>query len=191
MSGRVAGAAMMALGLVVLVAGIAEVAGSRNDGAQPAASPTTTTMAAAASTTSTTETATTAPEPATTTTEASTTTTIAVGTVEAFVADFARALADGDVEFVLSRLHPVAIDLYGEDLCRAWTAREIMALVGYQLTGPVEGPDDVTVSAGGETRAVSDVYVAPIRFTFQGESFDSQGQYALLDGLVHWLGVCR
>jgi hypothetical protein len=195
MSRRLVGAAMMALGMAVLVAGVAEVVGSRNDGAQPAGSSTTTAMAAAgtvvASTTSTNATATTTPGPSPTTTEASTTTTIAVETVEAFVADFARALADGDVGFVFSRLHPTVIELYGDELCRAWTEREIMALGDYQVTGPVAGPEDVAVSADGATVEVSDVFVAPIRFAFQGESFDSQGQFAPVDGVIHWLGVCR
>jgi hypothetical protein len=195
MSGRLAGAAMMALGVAVLVAGIAEVADSRNDSVQPAGSSTTTTMVAAgaavASTTSSTATATATPAPSPTTTEASTTTTIAAETVDAFVADFARAVADGDVEFVFSRLHPAVIELYGDELCRAWTEREIMALGEYQLTGPVAGPEDVAVSADGATVEVSDLFVAPVRFAFQGESFDAQGQFAPVDGVIHWLGVCR
>ncbi len=195
MTSRIAGSAVMALGVVVLVAGILETAGSSGDGPTPGTPSTTTSVAlpatTAASSPSTTGAPTTTAAPTTTTREPRSTTTIAVETVDEFVAAFAQALAQGDVEFVFSRLHPAVIDLYGEDLCRAWTEREIMTLGEYQLKGAVEGPDDVMVSAGGETRAVQDVYVAPIRFTFQGEAFDSQGQYALLDGVVHWLGVCR
>lgn len=138
--------------------------------------PTTTTQP---STTSTTE--------ATTTTSQPTTTTVAAGeAIAGFVGAFAAWIADGDVDALMAALHPAVIEASGEDLCRAFVEREILALVDYRLAGEVTGPRSATFGSGS-----IDMYEAPISFTFQGAAFDDTAQFAFVDGDVRWFATCR
>ena len=79
------------------------------------------------------------------------TTTPAPQTVEAFLEEFNTAVADGDVEFLTGRLHPVVIGLYGEDVCRAFVESDILTLNNYQLTGDVTGPITTPSTANRST----------------------------------------
>jgi hypothetical protein len=138
----------------------------------------TTTLAATTSTTSTTQ----AP---------ATTTTIAAETVEAFVQAFAAALESGDRAFVGDRLHPVVYEGWGEDLCGAWIDREIMTLSDYTLVQVTSGPGDATVTTPNGSVSVANVSAADVTFSFQGQSFESVGSFASIDGIMYWLGQCR
>lgn len=106
-------------------------------------------------------------------------------TIEEFVGAFAAATEADDFEFVWSRMHPAVIERADGDeaLCRAWVEREILALSDYQLLDVIDGPAPL-----GE---IPDVFTAAISFTFEGESFDGLGQYAVVDGRFTWLGLCR
>lgn len=171
-------------------------------GAEPAAADTSTTEPS--TTTSTVRETTTTAAPATTTTTTApvetttsttepptTTTTVAPETVEEFVEAFSTALESGDREFVGDRLHPIIYEGWGEDLCAAWIDREIMTLSDYTLVEVTSGPLDATVSTPNGSVPVADVFTSDVTFTFQGQSFESVGSFALLEGLMYWLGQCR
>ena len=147
---------------------------------------TTTVVAAATTSTETT----TAP---TTTSNAATTTTIVlgVGAIEEFVEDYRTALDSDDVAFLFDWLHPGVKDGYGSDLCREWVAREIAALESYELTGPLVGPSSATISTESGTFEVDDLYSGPISFVYQGATFEGPAQFAVQDGSIYWLGICR
>ena len=51
----------------------------------------------------------------------------------------------------------------------------------YSSSSPTVELGDVTV----------DVYTAPVTFTFQGQQFEATGDFALVDGVVHWFTTCR
>ena len=104
---------------------------------------------------------------------------------------FSTALDQGDRAFVFDRLHPVVVESWGEELCSAWVDREIMALGDYSLEGPSDGPVDYEVSTPAGTVMVPDYYAAPISFTFDGQSFEAEGTFALVAQEVYWLGQCR
>lgn len=179
--------------LMMLVGGLLVAAGlvsyfAGGDGTDLAAASTTSTT----STTSTSTTSTTAPPAPTTSAVPSTTTpptptTVAMEeneTVEEFVDLFATALEQGDLDFVWRRLHPDVVAVGGEELCRAWVEREIMALSDYRLLSITAGPALVS--------GIPDVYTAAVSFQYQGQVFDDGvGQFALVDGTLRWLGVCR
>lgn len=176
----VAGVLLTGLGLVDL---IGPSASSDDDEALTA----TTTVVAVATTSVETTTA-----PTTTTTAATTTTIVlGAGAIEGFVEDYRAALDSDDVAFLFDWLHPGVKSGYGLDLCREWVEREIAALESYELTGPLVGPSSATISTESGTFEVDDLYSGPISFVYQGATFEGQAQFAVQDGSIYWLGICR
>lgn len=195
MGNRTLGLSLMALGLALVVTAVVlGVTGSSDD--QSVATETTTTVRLAStaepSTSTPIQTTSTTSSPVTTTSSPSTTsTTRPPETVEEFVDLFASALASGDRAFVLNRLHPDVADAYAAGVCETWVDSEIMALSDYRLTGDTSGPVDKEVTIAGQQVTIEQVYSAPVSFTFGGQNFDSSADFALVDGVVYWLGVCE
>jgi hypothetical protein len=195
MSNRTLGLSLMIVGLALVATAIVlGVNGSSDD--QPQATETTSTVAPTStmnvSTSFSTQTTTTTSPPATTTTSQTTTsTTRPPETIEEFVGLFADALSTGDRAFVLDRLYPDVVDAYPADVCETWVDDEIMALSDYRLTGDLSGPVDKSVTVAGRQMTIRDVYSAPVSFSFGGQSFDSSADFVLVDGIVHWLGMCE
>ncbi len=187
------GQGLTALGLVIVLVGLAGNLFDDDGGTPTAATTTSTTSPTTTTTTSpTTTTTTTTTSPTTTTTTTRTTTTIVQPeSVEEFVVLFALAIGAGDVEFLLDRLHPAAVGGFGLDLCRDWIEVEILQLGDYQLTGPAEGPRDQSFTTPAGTGTIADAFSAPVSFIFQGQLFDAEGDFALIDTEMYWLGQCR
>jgi len=191
---------MVAVGVFVFLIGVIGTFSGGEDAA--VASDTTTSGASTASTapasattvpatTSTTPSTTTTTVQATTTTAPATTTTQPDETVEEFLVAFSAALDAGDRDFVYMRLHPEVINGWGEDLCSAWVDREIMELSDYTFVSLVSGPVTQPVTTPNGTATILDYFSASVSFVFQGETFSSDGGYALIDGDMYWLGQCR
>ncbi|MCZ6662840.1 MAG: hypothetical protein O6951_07925 [Actinobacteria bacterium] len=188
------GQGLTALGLVIVLVGIAGNLLNDDGGTPTAANTTTTTTTSPTTTTTTSPTTTTTTSPTTTTTTSPTTTTTTIvqpESVEEFVVLFALAIGAGDIEFLLDRLHPAAVGGFGLDLCRNWIEAEILQLGDYQLTGPAEGPRDQSFTTPAGTGTIEDAYSAPVSFTFQGQLFDAEGDFALIGIEMYWLGQCR
>ncbi|HUP17780.1 MAG TPA: hypothetical protein VM848_17255 [Acidimicrobiia bacterium] len=187
MTRRQTGAVAVVAGVLLSGLGIADLMGSPAPDEGIEAMDATTTVVATVATSAET---TTAP---TTTTTAVTTTTIVLGAgaIEAFVEDYRAALDNDDVAFLFDWLHPGVKDGYGSDLCREWVAREIAALEDYELTGPLVGPSSATISTESGTFEVDDLYSGPISFVYQGATFEGPAQFAVQDGSIYWLGICR
>ncbi|MGH8928259.1 MAG: hypothetical protein ACRDWH_07900 [Acidimicrobiia bacterium] len=189
MKRRQGGAALVIAGALLSGFGAADLL--EGDASLPA---TTTTFMGGVTTSSTTPATTGTTTPATSTTTAAVSTTepaVGIGDVEAFVAAYRTALDADDLAFLVSRLHPTVKQGYGEDLCEAWVAREIVLLEQYQLTGPLSGPRPETFAMANGSFGVDDVFSGPISFVFQGSPFEGRADFAVLDGLVYWLGICR
>ena len=188
MNRRQTGAVAVVAGVLLSGLGIVDLMGSPAPAEDNEARNVTTTSVVAAATTL--ADTTTAPP---TTATAVTTTTIALGAgaIEVFVEDYRAALDNDDVVFLFDWLHPEVKDGYGFDLCREWVAREIAALESYELTGPLVGPSSATISTESGTFEVDDLYSGPISFVYQGASFEGQAQFAVRDGSIYWLGICR
>lgn len=185
------GLVMMALGAVLTVVGAVGLVTAGDRGATPpeagqSTSTSATTIGTTAPTASSISTTSTTEAP--TTTGASTTSTTAPNPadVEDFVGRFIAWVDESDADSLVERLHPVVIDEYGEDLCRTFVEREILALENYRATGPVTGPDPSQFGS-----ADIDVYRVPVAFTFQGADFTSDAAFAFEDGVVHWFATCR
>ncbi len=205
---------LIGVGIAMILFGIVDAAGSADpdeSGAAVSASvadsststavaPTTSAAPAAPTTTSTLALTTIVPTPPVVTTSPTTTTTTTstaveptapAETVEEFVLAFAAAIAVGDVEFLFDRLHPAVVGGFGPVLCRSWIEGEVLLLGNYELSGLVEGPRDQSFTTPAGTGTIPDAFAAPVSFVFQGQSFDGEGGFALVDNEMFWLGQCR
>jgi hypothetical protein len=126
-----------------------------------------------------------------TTLPTTTTTTLPPESIDDFVVAFREALDADDLDFVFSRLHPAVIEDYGQDLCRTWTEREILALEEYQITAPYSELGETTMNLPGGAVPVDELFRVPISFVFQGQFFEDNASYAREAGVVYWLGNCR
>ena len=201
------GLILMGLGAAVVLIGlIGLVAGGSSDSEEPQAATTTTTVVTTTQAVATTAPATTTTRPPTTTatsstttststtttsTTTTTTTTMPDQTVEEFLPEFVAAIESGDVDFLFDRLHPAVVGGYGPDLCRNWIEAEILTLQNYQLTGPVVGPIDQPFTTPAGTGTIENAFSVPASFVFQGQQFDTDAGFALVDARMHWLGQCR
>lgn len=188
MSRKALGIVLIGVGGVLVVVAVALALWDPADGGLATGS--TSTTAAGPATTLVTPT-TSLLTPTTATPAASTTAPVAQEGIAEFVEAFAAALAAGDQGFVMERLHPAVIAGYTLETCQTWVSTEVMALSDYGLTGDPTGPVDKSLVIAGETVTIDDVYTAPVGFTFSGQSFDSVADFAVVDGLVRWLGTCE
>ncbi len=209
------GRAAMIVGLLIMFVGIIAVAtGGGDDGGalQPAVSTTTTTttttVAPASTSTSPPTTAvattaapatTTAPTTSTTLAPTTTSTTIPPTTtaepsaaVGAFIAQFAADIADADTPALMATLNPAVVLGSGEQLCRDFVDREILAISNYQLVGMIDGPVSKSIDTVAGKVTVDGIYVADVSFDFGGQTFPSQADFVVdEDGVVSWLATCR
>ncbi len=58
------------------------------------------------------------------------------------------------------------------------------------MVGEVTGPVSKTLDAAGASIAITGIYEAEIRFTFDGRTFDVLGDFVVAD-TVSWLAFCR
>jgi len=202
MNRRQTGFALIGLGSVIAVIGLVLFATLESDSNADAAAPTTTgSPVPAAGTTAppASPTTTTAGSPSTTEVPATTTATTSIaptttldlgGQVDAFVAEFAAATASDDVEFLLSRLHPLSVQASDEPTCASFVSGEIVALEQYRATGPAERTAlEFTIS--GQVSTVDPAFEVPVAFTFSGQEFTDIAHFAPVDGVMHYLATCR
>jgi hypothetical protein len=192
------GRVMIGFGVLLVLAGVIGLltGGSEEEpvaapSAQTTEPPTTTPPATDPSSTTTTAQTPTTTSSSTTISSSTTTTTLPPEAVDDFVLAFREALEADDLDFAFSRLHPAVIEAYGEDLCRAWTEREILALDEYQTTGPFSELGETTVNLPDGAVPVAELFEVPISFVFQGQFFEDNASFAREDGLIYWLGNCR
>jgi hypothetical protein len=108
----------------------------------------------------------------------------------AFIAVFAQAIDDGDLEFVFSRLHPDIVGAFGEELCRSWVEEEILALAEYELDGAVSGPSTGSLDTPIGTLTFEARYTAPVTFLFGGQRFSVDADFIVVSGEVYFTGTC-
>lgn len=190
---------MMGLGLIALV-----VAALGTFTGDDAAATTTTALAiapttsdapattSAPTTTTSSAPATSAPTTTSATTSSTTTTTPPLGPAdaEAFIERFAAAIAAGDVDFLMDRLHTVVLGTSEPEVCRSFIEREILALVDYRVAGPV-AVGARTYTVGGDGVVVDPLFEVPVLFTFQGQEFEGVAGLAEEDGEMRWFTECR
>lgn len=176
------GKALMGVGVALIGTGVVGLLADR---------PPVPTAATVVATTTTIAMTTTSAAPTTTAAVTTTTETVDAADISAFVERFAAALETGDVGFLVETLHPVVVEAFGAETCETWVRREVMLLSDYRINGNPEPIGDGQVAVPTGTLAVEDMWSAPVAFTFNGEKFETQSSFAVIDGSVFWLGECE
>jgi hypothetical protein len=107
-----------------------------------------------------------------------------------FVKDLAYAFRTGDSEFLFNNLDSAVVDRYGADACRSYVAGLSDPTRRYVAGEPGE-PSSWAYKSDGATTSVPDVVSVPVSGTADGRSISAEQHFALLaDGTVAWFTDC-
>jgi hypothetical protein len=112
-----------------------------------------------------------------------------VETVEEFVAAFNGAQANGNVRFLLARLHPEVIERYGRPQCREYL-REVAGTVRDVEIRRTSELGQAEYATDGESVTVTDAYTLRISFTANGVPTRGRMTLGLIDTEIHWFTDC-
>jgi hypothetical protein len=177
----IAGASLLLVGLV----GRFALGGGGDDAGAPSPSPS---ISAAPTPEPTAPTGPTAGE--TTSPEPEPSETLAAETPEEFFADFAEAIRTGDVEFLLARLHPVVLERYGRQRCRAAVASLATDPTLDVKIRSTSEPGSYEFASDGKTATVEDAFTVALTFTTAEGTARQDGHVALVDGELRWFTDC-
>jgi hypothetical protein len=124
-----------------------------------------------------------------TTTGTDTTGDVRAETVEEFLAAFATAFRDGDEAFLLERLNPATIELYGEKQCAALIATLHDPTRAYALRKTSE-PKPYDYNPDGRSITVPDVYTVTVQATVNGETSKQEIHLAPVTDTLTWFADC-
>ena len=187
MNRRVVGQVMTVVGAVAVVVGIIGVA-SQGDGNSDAAGP----SSARPSTTTSPAVSEASGEPATTTTAATSTAAdepSARERVAAFTAVLDAAHAEGDDGTLFERLHPIVLERYGADQCRAYLSSVTGSLSDTEVL-EVEGPTTIEFATDGIAAQVPDGYNVEATFKVGDTARTAEIHFAEVDGELAWFTDC-
>ena len=207
---RTAGMALLAIGLVIVVASVIGLVSSGDDGDDVAAPDPTATPVEAEPTTAAEPDPTATPEPEPTATPeptaeptpeptatpepeptATPTPTPEPETLEEFVAAFNESNSAGDTSFAFERLHPVVIEIFGAELCETWLVSRFTGTT-IAVTGE-PGPLGTTSFnlADGTTTDVTGYFTVAVDLTFQGSVTPANANFAYVGPDIHWFTNCE
>jgi hypothetical protein len=114
---------------------------------------------------------------------------LGVEAVRAFLSPFARAVRSGDAAYLLAKLHPVVITVYGEQQCRTYLASfrdrtrayRVMSVSDLQMYD--YNPDRLSIP-------VMNVLTVLVRQTAAGETAPAQIHLGLVEGELRWFTDC-
>ena len=110
--------------------------------------------------------------------------------IEQFLFMFKLALGRDDVDWIFDRIHPVALSAAGEVACRIYVDNEFVKTTSIELVSVATGPDTITKELAGEEVEVRGHYTAEVEVVFDGETFETVAEYALVDGHFRWFTPC-
>ena len=113
----------------------------------------------------------------------------AAESVQEFLPLFAAAFRGGDAAFLLTRLHPAVITLYGEKQCQTYTATLTDPTRAYRITS-VSAPGTYAYTPDGRSIQVPDVLTVRVRQTAYGQRVTGPIHLAVVDGTVRWFTDC-
>ncbi len=116
--------------------------------------------------------------------------TIAVETPEEFFALFAEAIRTGDVEFLLARLHPVVLERYGRQQCRAAVAALATDPTFDAKVRSTSEAGAYEFTSDGESATVDDTLTVAVTFTTAGDAGRQDAHVAPVDGELRWFTDC-
>lgn len=122
-----------------------------------------------------------------TTGRSTTTVDVPVDGIEDFFRVWAQAVSAGDTEFLVERLHPAVIDLYGRQQCEAYFTSVVAQPVEVEVRS-VGQPADVRLGLDGDNRIVDGVIV--VRLHRSDVDDEVQARVAVIDRAVRWFSDC-
>lgn len=116
--------------------------------------------------------------------------TVVAETPEAFIALFAEAIRTDDDAFLLARLHPVVLELYGKAQCR----RQVASLAGdpsfeARVRG-VEGPAPYDYAPDGQSITIEDALTVAVTFTSDAGTSRQDAHVAPVGSELRWFTDC-
>jgi hypothetical protein len=113
--------------------------------------------------------------------------TTAQETVEGFLDRLGEAMGSGDAAFLVERLHPAVLDLYGRDACLA--AMEGLAQVRFRVRSVGE-PETYRWVSDGVRREIPDALTVRVRARTDVGAVIRDVHLARVDGELRWLTDC-
>jgi hypothetical protein len=110
-------------------------------------------------------------------------------TVAQFLQLFATALQTGDATFLIGRLNPHVIEVYGQANCAAMVAAMTDPTASFTINA-TSGPAPFVWSESGTPVPVNDVYTVSVTRVAQGQSSVQDIHLALLQGQLTWFRKC-
>ena len=111
-------------------------------------------------------------------------------TPEEFIDLFAEAIRTDDDAFLLARLHPVVLAMYGRSPCR----KAVASLAGDPefdaLVRNVEGPEPYDYAPDGQSVTVEDAFTLALTFTSADGTSRQEGHLALVRTEMRWFTDC-
>ena len=110
-------------------------------------------------------------------------------TVEEFLRAFATAFREGDEAFLLERLNPATLDLYGEPQCKALIATLKDPTRAYELR-KTSKPKPYEYNPDGRSITVPNVYTVTVQVTANGELSKQEIHLAPVTDTLTWFADC-
>ena len=110
-------------------------------------------------------------------------------TPQAFFDLYSQAMQMGNAGFLLDRLHPVVIDMYGEPACQTRVEGLLEPTLQAQVNS-VEGPMPWLFERDGQVHEIRQTYNVDLTITVGGEPSDRQVHLEQIDGLQTWFTDC-
>jgi hypothetical protein len=110
-------------------------------------------------------------------------------TPQAFFDLYSQAMQMGNAGFLLDRLHPVVIDMYGAPVCQTYLEGILEPTLQAQVNS-VEGPMPWMFERDGQVHEIRRTYNVDLTITVGGEPSDRQAHLEQIDGLQTWFTDC-
>jgi hypothetical protein len=114
---------------------------------------------------------------------------VAPETAEQFLPLLANAVRNQQTDFLLARLHPEVISLYGEDQCRTFVSTLNDPTRAYVIMS-VSSPGTWNYTPDGRSIPVDDVYTVRVSATVNGKTTTGDVHLGLVEGQLRWFTDC-
>ena len=108
---------------------------------------------------------------------------------EGFLPVFSAAIRSGDERFLFDRLHPVVVDVYGEQACRVYLSDFVVPDSEFRYRSAAE-PAEFTWVADGMATLVQDVVNVDVTAVSEEGEIDRVIHLGLVEGSLRWFADC-
>lgn len=110
-------------------------------------------------------------------------------TLEVFVPRWQAAFRSGDTAFLVSRLHPAVVELYGEATCRASLANATDPTWTFTVQ-TTERPGTYLYIADDHSTAITEAITVTAELVTKSATSTREFHLASVEGRIHWFRDC-